>query len=144
MEFIIKSSQIPHPDVIALALRQPWAECILQGIKTLEIRTQPTNLRGTIALYVGKIIAPQDFAKNALTQTGVTREDLILQKIVGTVDIIGCRLCTPADEKQSCVPWKLMQGKYAWELAHPKRLRHALDVDHYPYGVWFYPWRPQT
>ena len=31
-------------DRIALAIQQPWAELILRGIKTLEVRSQPTQL----------------------------------------------------------------------------------------------------
>lgn len=42
---------------IALAIQQPWAELILRGIKTLEIRSQPTRQRGTILLYASKRVS---------------------------------------------------------------------------------------
>ena len=32
----------------ALSIRQPWAELIMQGRKTLELRTWRTNYRGAL------------------------------------------------------------------------------------------------
>lgn len=45
-----------HPDheLIALGVRQPWAELILRGVKTIEVRTVDTRQRGTIYLYASK------------------------------------------------------------------------------------------
>jgi len=50
---------VPHDapinaDRIALGIQQPWVELILRGVKTLEIRSQPTRQRGTIYLYASK------------------------------------------------------------------------------------------
>jgi ASCH domain len=35
----------------ALSVRQPWAELILRGEKTIEYRSQPTKVRGKIYIY---------------------------------------------------------------------------------------------
>ena len=43
---------------IALAIQQPWAELILRGIKTLEIRSQPTRQRGTILFRQQTCLGP--------------------------------------------------------------------------------------
>ncbi|WP_269849531.1 ASCH domain-containing protein [Methanosarcina horonobensis] len=34
-----------------LAVRQPWASLIVEGLKTLEVRSRPTNIRGRVAIY---------------------------------------------------------------------------------------------
>jgi hypothetical protein len=39
---------------LALSIRQPWAELILQGRKTIELRTWETDYRGLLWLHAGQ------------------------------------------------------------------------------------------
>ncbi|MBR9802377.1 ASCH domain-containing protein [bacterium] len=55
-------------DRLALGIKQPWAELILQGVKTLEIRTRPTRVRGPIYLYTSQKLATETFATDALSR----------------------------------------------------------------------------
>ena len=41
----------PDPNLIALGIRQPWAELILRGVKTIEVRSRDTDVRGPIYIY---------------------------------------------------------------------------------------------
>ncbi|UVK35801.1 ASCH domain-containing protein (plasmid) [Mesorhizobium sp. AR10] len=43
---------------LALSIRQPWAELILQGRKTIEVRTWDTDYRGRFWLHTGKSADP--------------------------------------------------------------------------------------
>jgi ASCH domain-containing protein len=43
---------------LALSVRQPWAELILQGRKTIELRTWDTDYRGPLWLHTGKAADP--------------------------------------------------------------------------------------
>ena len=43
----------------ALSVRQPWAELILLGRKTIEVRSWTTAYRGMIWLHVGKVSDPE-------------------------------------------------------------------------------------
>ncbi len=38
----------------ALSIRQPWAELILLGHKTIEVRSQRTNIRERVHIYAGR------------------------------------------------------------------------------------------
>ena len=38
----------------ALSVRQPWAELILVGHKTIEVRSQRTNVRERVHIYAGR------------------------------------------------------------------------------------------
>jgi len=58
---------------IAIGIRQPWAELILRGIKTVEIRSTGTNQRGTIYVY-----ASRRPSEGALAQAALRRHDLDL------------------------------------------------------------------
>ena len=128
-------------DRIALGVKQPWAELILQGIKTLEIRSRPTNVCGRIYLYTSKKNAQEDFALQAIMAHQLEPELLPTGLLVGSVEIIGCRKATEKDEQASCVPGNILSGRYAWELSQPQRFLQPLPVRFLPYGVWFYPFK---
>lgn len=38
-------------EIRVLAVRQPWASLIVEGLKTIEVRSRPTNIRGKVAIY---------------------------------------------------------------------------------------------
>lgn len=137
------NSQLTHPDVdlIALGVRQPWIELILRGEKTIEVRSQPTNLRGTIYLYASKKIADIPAAVMAISEYELDVDTLPTGRLLGTVDIVDCRPCRMADMPEACVPAYLLKDKFAWTLANPQRLAEPLKVRFLPYGVWFYPFK---
>jgi hypothetical protein len=128
-------------DRIALGIRQPWAELILRGIKTIEVRTLPARARGPIYLYASQELADIPAAREAIEKNRLDVAALATGRLVGTVEIVSCRPCTRADAAAACVPAKLLEGKLGWVLANPQRLDEPLPVRFLPYGVWFYPFR---
>jgi hypothetical protein len=131
----------PAPDLLALGIRQPWAELILQGVKTVEVRSLSTNVRGTIYLYAGKRLAVDAAARGAIARHGLRVDALPLGRLVGTVEIVDCRRISGDDAEKACVPGELAAGQWGWLLAKPQRLPEPLTVRFLPYGVWFYPFR---
>ncbi len=67
----------------ALSIRQPWAELILQGRKTIELRTWRTNYRGRLALHAGQAIR-----KEACAAYGVDPARVVRGALVGTVELV--------------------------------------------------------
>jgi ASCH domain len=137
---------VPHdapidPDRIALGIQQPWAELILRGVKTLEIRSQPTRQRGTIYVYASKRPSPLDAAATAARAHAIDVASLPFGVLVGTVKLVDCRPCGAKDQKAACVPAPLLKGHYAWQLAEPRRLAEPAAVRFLPYGIWFYPFK---
>lgn len=129
------------PDLIALGIRQPWAELILRGVKTIEVRSLGTAKRGTILVYASKKISNQAAALEAVEKYGIDLEVLPKGVLVGTVEIKDCSPCTAGDSDACCLPAAQIQGKYAWRLVNPQRLAESLPVRFLPYGVWFYPFK---
>ncbi|MFO1020835.1 MAG: ASCH domain-containing protein [Planctomycetales bacterium] len=129
------------PNRPALGIQQPWVELILRGIKTVEIRSQPTQIRGTIYLYASKRDSTLECAAESIARHELTPEKFGRGKIVGTVELWNCRLATKKDAEAACVSSDLLTACHAWELRHPKRFAEPLEVTFLPYGVWFYPWR---
>jgi hypothetical protein len=132
------------PHRIALGIQQPWAELILRGIKTLEVRSQPTRQRGTIYLYASKRASQLPAASVAARRHGIDVESLAFGVLVGTVKVVGCRPCRSKDHEAACVPPQLVAGQFAWELAEAAPLAAPLAVRFLPYGVWFYPFKRRS
>jgi len=134
---------LKHPDVelLALGIRQPWVELILRGIKTIEVRSLETNIRGPIYLYASKTIAKTPSALAAAQKHGIDVASLPMGQLTGTVEITDCCLCNRTDAAASCVSASELVGKKGWMLANPQRLEEPLRPRFLPYGVWFYPFR---
>ncbi len=134
---------IAHPDknLIALGIRQPWVELILRGVKTIEVRSQNTQVRGPIYLYSAKKLAEIPAADAAIRKYQLDIESLPRGVLVGTVEIVETARCRPRDAAAACVPRALLKGQFAWRLGNARRLEQPLPVRFLPYGVWFYPFR---
>ena len=72
------------PNHRAFGIQQPWAELILRGIKSLEIRTLTVRSGGPFYLYASKQPARSAFALEAATRHGLDLENLPRGVLVGT------------------------------------------------------------
>ncbi|MBM3127554.1 MAG: ASCH domain-containing protein [Chloroflexi bacterium] len=102
--------------VRALSVRQPYAEQILRGTKKIEYRSIPTKIRERVYIYASK--------KRARFDAKAEREKFATGVLIGTVEIVDCRL---------------RNGEYHWHLARPRRLAKLLKPRHQPQPVWFHP-----
>jgi hypothetical protein len=128
-------------NMLALGIRQPWAELILRGIKTVEVRTVDTAVDRTIYIYSSRKLAEGEAAVQAACRHELEIGGLPTGVIVGTVDVVDCRPCTSDDSHLALVPNELLTGKKAWVLANPKRLDEPIKPRFLPYGIWFYPFQ---
>lgn len=86
-------------DYRALSIRQPWAELILQGRKTVECRTWHTRLRGPLVIHAS--------TSRADLADPYEASGLVFGAIVGAVDVVD-----------------VVGRRFAWQwlLEHPRRL----------------------
>lgn len=131
----------PDPHILALGVRQPWVELILRGVKTIEVRSQNTQVRGTIYLYASKKLADYPAALDAAHRHELCCDSLPMGLLVGSVEIAGTRPSGPGDATAACIPAAMLKRNFAWELQNPQRFPSPLPVRFLPYGVWFYPFR---
>ncbi|GAB4159415.1 MAG: hypothetical protein Tsb009_36700 [Planctomycetaceae bacterium] len=139
-----QSAPVLDPNVIALSLRQPWAELILRGIKTIEVRSQNTTVRGTIYLYAAQKTSPLPIAKTMAQRHALKLSELPTGVLVGTVDVIDSNRSKPNDAAAACVTRGHLPNKFSWHLANPIRFSDPVDVKFLPYGVWFYPFQRRS
>ena len=90
----------------ALTVRQPHADRIRRGVKTLEIRSWITHYRGPLLICAG---ARADDAEGRKLPLGVT---------LCQVDLVDVRPWRRQDAREACARWQ--KGLYAWVLARPR------------------------
>jgi predicted transcriptional regulator len=109
----------------ALSIRQPWAELILQGRKTIELRTWETDYRGPFWLHTGRSdeldldrsFGPPDPPRGAFVGR-ITLEDI-----------------SPIDAQrweqwrgQHLDSGRYQPGLFAWHLSSAERLRQPVPA----------------
>jgi len=106
--------------MIALSIRQPWANMIFKAGKDIENRDWPTKVRGRVLIHASKgcTHAERDDALDFAEIVSGVRYTVDLKTIerggiVGSVEIIDC-----VSESKS--PWFV--GRYGFVLRDPKPL----------------------
>ena len=109
----------------AFSIRQPYAEMILRGSKTIEYRSMVTNIRGRVYIYASLTPGPlEDFEK-----INAKPGDFPTGLLVGTVEIVGCK--TPL----------FFEHNYHWLLDKPERLPEPIKADNKSQPSWFIPFK---
>lgn len=105
----------------ALSFRQPWAELVLQGHKTMDLRTYTTHYRGRLAIH-----ASQTVERDSCLQHDLEPADCQTGGVVGTVELVDV---APLDEAayeahrdEHLAGRRYRPGLYGWILADPERL----------------------
>jgi hypothetical protein len=107
--------------VRALSIRQPWAELILLGHKTIEVRSKATRLRERVYIYAGLNRIEAEEEARIASRFGIDVDGLPRGVLVGTVEIVGCRPLEMSDSNAACFEIDDGAGFYAWVLDRPRR-----------------------
>ncbi len=128
-------------DRITLGVQQPWAELIMKGIKTVEVRSSNTNQRGPIYIYSSRKLSKNPKAEIAIEEHGLIRDELELGKLLGSVEIVDSKPCEKKDSVAACLGNEDLSKFFSWHLEKPKPFKKVVEVKYLPYGVWFYPFK---
>ena len=82
---VSRTDMLPEPVAVGLSVRQPWAELILSGRKTIEVRTWRTRYRGRLWLHAGRRVE-----REACEVYGFPNRQLAVGSLVGCVDVEDC------------------------------------------------------
>jgi hypothetical protein len=107
----------------ALSIRQPHAEAIMRGNKTVEYRSGPTNIRGRVYIYAAQTRYSADAEAEDMDEYGITDvtcDDLPRGVLVGTAELCDC------DDGD-------------WYICNPERAKRRLKPKNRPEPVWFNP-----
>ena len=111
---------------VALSIRQPWAELIVSGRKTIEVRTWTTEYRGPVFIHASKSVAEEFvplFPDVFPTYLG---------GLIGIVDVSSVESFNQATwsrlRPEHLVPGPMPKGAFGWKLEKAKRLLHPVPV----------------
>jgi hypothetical protein len=112
-----------YQPVRALSIRQPHAEAIMRGVKKIEFRSRPTNVRGRVFIYasLGRYSAKDE--SEMMADYGikdVTCDELPRGVLIGSVELFDC-------------------DSGNWHVRKPERAEKLVSPIKQPQPVWFYP-----
>ena len=98
----------------ALCVKQPWAELIASGRKTIETRTWDSDYRGPLLIVASK--KPDDAALHAFPNVRTWPRG----EAIATATVANVRPMREEDEEAACCGWH--PTLYAWELTNITRI----------------------
>lgn len=96
-----------------LVVRQPWAELIASGIKSIEVRSWRTNYRGPLLI----LAAAQ---KSSDPQALIYQGPWVRGIAVALVDLISVDSFTATMRTRAC--YRPSVAAFGWELTNPRRV----------------------
>ena len=122
--------------MLTVTIRQPYLALIMEGIKTLEVRSRPTKHRGPLALHAAATPALPFRADRANPGQTLPYEDdewecgpLPLGAVVCVVDLVDCRPMEEGDREAACVaeefhvPPSWANPLWVWEFANVRLVK---------------------
>lgn len=107
----------------ALSIQQPWANLVVWGLKSIEIRTWSTRYRGSLLIH-----ASQNVDKKALKRFPMQQQSL--GAVIGRVELVDVRPFTEELWAESADAHldsgAYVSGLYAWFIADPVPLEHSV------------------
>jgi predicted transcriptional regulator len=101
-----------------LSLKQPYAELVISGKKTIELRKWKTKFRGTFLIHASKTPDKKDMERFKF-------DELPLGFIIGQVDLVDVKNYENEKEHQKDKDKHLANsfwGNYGFVLKNPKRI----------------------
>ena len=123
----------------ALSIRQPWAELIMLGQKTIEARSLRTNIRGRVHVYASLGDVHSEDRARVVREYGLDIDALPRGVLVGTVEIVACRPLTVRDSRAAAFLVPQATRDFAWLLASPQRAVRLVKPTKHPQPVFFTP-----
>jgi hypothetical protein len=126
------------PD-LALSVRQPWAELIMRGIKTIEVRSLPTHKRERVYVYASLGRADAVDEERVQREHGLDLDALPRGVLVGTVDIVDCQPVRPSDSEAAGFTIRRGDPSFGWHLERPVRTERLRSPARQPQPIFFRP-----
>jgi hypothetical protein len=114
----------------ALSIRQPWAAILVAGLKTIEVRTWPTRVRGTILIHAGKRPDRRPAGWAWVDSRELTARANIAGGVIGSADLVEClayrsaaAFAADADGHRNPTDWFRPPVLYGFRFENPRPVR---------------------
>jgi hypothetical protein len=78
-------------------VRQPWAALLVAGRKTVEVRTWPTSVRGTVLIHAGKLPDKRPAAWDLVVDDDLSARANETGGVIGAAELVECVAYRSAD-----------------------------------------------
>jgi hypothetical protein len=111
-----------------LSIRQPWASFVVSGLKSVELRTWPTNYRGWMWIHAGKL-----FDAGAMEILGLSPEHFRRGGLVGIAHLASCDVIETPQQWQTLrnehrSPGSFRPGVYGWHFDDAIALTEKIET----------------
>ena len=111
----------------ALSFRQPWAELVLQGRKTMDLRTYTTHYRGPLAIHASQTVETESARRHGFDPAGLDAGAIV--GMVELVDVIPLDEAAYEEHREAHLAGRhYREGLFGWLLAHPERLPQPIPA----------------
>jgi hypothetical protein len=121
----------------ALTVQQPWAELIVQGHKSIELREWKTKHRGILAIHAGKTVNTVECRRHNLDPNKLTKGAIIGTVIIDDVIEFTQKSWEKLRDQHLCDETSPGEWK-GWKLENPYRLESPIPYRGFP-GVFSVP-----
>ena len=110
-----------------LSVCQPFAELIVDGKKTIELRKWNTKFRGEFLIHAAKSVLREDCKRMKISP-----ETMVTGAIIGKVSLVDVKKYNSdkeldADKKKHYAKTNVTKNKYGFILENPKKLRVPIE-----------------
>ena len=110
-----------------LSVCQPFAELIVDGKKTIELRKWNTKFRGEFLIHAAKNVLQEDCKRMKISS-----EKMITGAIIGKVNLVDVKKYNSdkeldKDRKKHHAETNVTKNKYGFILKNPKKLRVPIE-----------------
>jgi len=127
--------------MLALSIRQPYAELILRGVKTAELRSKPTHIIGQrFYIYAAKAKArPPVWSRDLeiASPPGWMIELAEQVKLIRPGDLLPTGLLVGSAVIERVIAPKRPGDRFEWVLAEVERLQTPIKPGGHPQPVWW-------
>jgi hypothetical protein len=128
--------------VIALTVRQPYADRIVRGVKSIENRSRFTSVRGLVLIHAGGMIHDRYTRHVRDSITGRIIGELPRKAVVGVAQLVGCHNSEACPDRLHCLaiggefPTAEAPKVFHWELADVVRFETEIPRVNGALGFW--------
>lgn len=117
---------------IAISIKQPWAALLVAGVKTVEVRTWATRVRGPVLIHASKGVDPRPDGWKLLNTPELQTLSSYRGGIIGRAVLTACARYRTAEAFAAAVAahrnnpdWFVASGLYGFVFQNPTQIAYT-------------------
>lgn len=115
----------------AISVKQPWAALLVAGVKTVEIRSWATRVRGRVLIHAAKTVDPRPEGWALLTTPELKALATLRGGVIGSAELTACvsyrtaeAFARAAESHRNDPDWFAPGGLYGFVFQNPRPIAY--------------------